>query len=106
MVEDIGAPLGMLVTTEGYTDGAIRRAEAARGIDVEVIRVDELPQWEPPLIACEICADAVSDDALPGMAYVDRLEDVALEDGDYVEVTWVTARSAPPYSYAARPVAP
>jgi len=87
MVEDIGAPLGMLVTTEGYTDGAIRRAEAARGIDVQVIRVDELPQWEPPLITCEICVEAVSDDALPGMAYIDRIEDVALEDGDYVEVT-------------------
>jgi len=86
MVEDIGAPLGMLVTTEGYTDGAVRRAQAARGIDVQVIRVDELPQWEPPLIPCEVCADAVPEDAIPGMAYVDRVEDVALENGDYAEV--------------------
>jgi hypothetical protein len=87
MVEDIGAPLGMLVTTEGYTDGAIRRAKAARGIDVQVIRVDELPQWEAPLITCDICVEAVSEDALPGMAYIDQVDDVALEDGDYVEVT-------------------
>jgi hypothetical protein len=87
MVEDIGAPLGMLVTTEGYTHGAIRRAEAARGIDVQVIRVDELPRWEPPLVDCEVCAEAVPEDALPGMAYVDRLEDVAVEGGDYIEVT-------------------
>ena len=80
MVEDIGAPLGMLVTTEGYTDGAIRRAEAARGLDVQVIGVDELPQWEPPLITCEVCDEALPEDALPGMAYIDRIEDSVREN--------------------------
>jgi hypothetical protein len=87
LVEDVGAAMGLLVTTEGYTRGAVARARAARGILVEVIRVDDLPTWEPPLISCELCADAVPEDALPGMAHIDRKEYLEIEDGEFIEVT-------------------
>jgi hypothetical protein len=87
LVEDVGAAIGLLVTTKGYTQGALARAAAVRGIRVQVIRVDELPSWEPPLISCELCADAIPEDALPGMAYIDQQEELETEDGDAVEVT-------------------
>src|SRR4051812_3690857 len=51
LVEDVGAAMGLLVTTEGYTQGALARAASARGIRVQVVRVDELPTWEPPLVS-------------------------------------------------------
>jgi hypothetical protein len=87
MVEDVGAAIGLLVTTEGYTSGALARAAAARGIRVQVIRVEDLPTWEPPLIVCAMCADSVPEDSMPGMVYIDQVEDIDTEDGDSIEVT-------------------
>lgn len=87
MVEDVGAPLGLLVTTNGYTKGAVARAKAERGIHVEVIPLDELWQWNPPLLDCEVCALAVPEESMPGMAYIDQLADIETEDGDSLEVT-------------------
>ncbi|MFL5960068.1 MAG: restriction endonuclease [Gaiellaceae bacterium] len=87
MVEDVGAAIGLLVTTEGFTDGAIARAKSARAIHIEVIRVEELPGWEPPLIDCELCRDALREDEMPGMLWLDRTAMLGTEDGEGVETT-------------------
>lgn len=87
LVEDVGAPMGLLVTTQGFTRGAIRRARAVRGIRIQVVRVEELPGWEPPLITCEMCAEAVHPDSIPGMAWIGHDDDVSTENGDTVSVT-------------------
>lgn len=87
LVEDVGAAIGLLVTTEGFTSGATDRAAAARGIRIEVLRVEELPGWEPPeLILCELCADSLGEDAFPGMAYIDATAVVETEDGRALDV--------------------
>jgi hypothetical protein len=88
MVEDVGAAMGLLVTTEGYTAGAIARAKAERGIHVQVVRVEDLPAWSPPLIVCDLCADAIAEDALPGMAYIDQRDTLQMVDGSLVEATF------------------
>jgi Restriction endonuclease len=87
LVDDVGADLGVLVTTEGFTAGAAARAASVRGIRVQVIPLSELPTWEPPLVLCDLCAEAVGEDALPGMAYVDSVVDVESTDGELVTVT-------------------
>jgi len=87
LVEDVGAAMGLLVTTEGYTRGALARAASVRGIRVEVIRVEDLPGWEPPLFDCQLCADSVPEDAIPGMVYIDRQEELETEAGEVLEVT-------------------
>jgi hypothetical protein len=88
MVEDIGAAIGLLVTTEGYTTGATARAQSARGIRIEVVRLEDLPGWEPPLIVCELCLDAVGEDALPGMAYIDQQDTLETEADDGIDATF------------------
>ncbi|HEX7298906.1 MAG TPA: restriction endonuclease [Solirubrobacteraceae bacterium] len=46
-LDDIGADLGMLVTTEGYTPAAKKLAQDARGVRAEVLTLRELEQWSP-----------------------------------------------------------
>lgn len=87
LIEDVGAAMGLLVTTEGYTRGALARAASVRGIRVEVIRVEDLPGWAPPLFDCELCVDSVPEDAIPGMVYVHQREELETEDGGVLEVT-------------------
>jgi hypothetical protein len=87
LVEDVGAGIGLLVTTEGFTQGAINRVASERGIHIDVVRVEDLPGWEPPLVVCELCRDAIGEDAILGMAYVDLQAEVETEDGDAIEVT-------------------
>jgi len=48
LVEDVGADLGMLVTINGASQAAKRRAREARGIHVETLTLDELKRWRPP----------------------------------------------------------
>jgi Restriction endonuclease len=88
MVEDVGAAIGLLVTTEGYTVGATGRAAAARGIRIEVVRVEDLPVWEPPLITCDLCREAIGEDAMPGMAWIDQQDTLETEDEEGVEATF------------------
>ena len=87
MVQDVGAAMGMLVTNEGYTEGASRAAKAAPGIHIDVVRLEDLPRWEPPFIVCELCRDAIGEDAMLGMAYVDHIGEVETEEGGGIEVT-------------------
>ncbi|WP_426763045.1 restriction endonuclease [Pseudarthrobacter sp. 1G09] len=47
MVEDVRANAGWLVTTKGYSDGAMNEAETYRGLGVHVMPVDELLKWRP-----------------------------------------------------------
>lgn len=54
---------------------------------MEVVRVEDLPGWSPPLIVCELCRDAISEDALPGIAYVDQQDALETEHGGSVNVT-------------------
>jgi hypothetical protein len=46
-LDDVGADLGMLITTEGYTPAAKKLAQDARGIRAEVLTLRELEQWSP-----------------------------------------------------------
>jgi hypothetical protein len=46
-LEDVGADLGMLITTEGYTEGGKQLAQDARGVHAEVLTLRELEQWSP-----------------------------------------------------------
>lgn len=87
LVDDVGAPMGLLVTTAGFTSGATGRAAVERGIRVQVVRIEDLPTWDPPLVSCEFCAEAIHPDALPGMAYVDRQVEVVTESDGLIEVT-------------------
>ena len=47
MLDDIGADLGMLVTSAGYSANAKIRACAERGVRTEVLTLTELEQWAP-----------------------------------------------------------
>lgn len=46
-LDDVGADLGMLITTEGYTAAAKKLARDARGVRAEVLTLRELEQWSP-----------------------------------------------------------
>jgi hypothetical protein len=46
-LEDVGADLGLLITTAGYTPGAKKLAHDARGVRAEVLTLLELEQWSP-----------------------------------------------------------
>lgn len=48
MVEDVGAGIGMIVTSSGSTAAARTRASAERGIHLEMLALHELAQWSPP----------------------------------------------------------
>jgi len=47
LVEDVRAPLGLMVTTGGYSEAAKRRAEGFRGMSLDVVELDELARWLP-----------------------------------------------------------
>jgi Restriction endonuclease len=46
-VEDVGADIGLLVTSSGTTESARSRASAERGVRLEVLALDELVRWSP-----------------------------------------------------------
>jgi hypothetical protein len=46
-LDDVGADVGLLVTTQGFTDGGRRRARQERGIQLEVMTLEELRSWCP-----------------------------------------------------------
>jgi hypothetical protein len=48
MVGDVGAEVGMIVTSSGSTAAAQARAKAERGIQLEMLGLNELVQWSPP----------------------------------------------------------
>lgn len=48
MIEDVGADVGMLMTTSGSTGTARERARAERGVHLEVMTLQELMAWSPP----------------------------------------------------------
>lgn len=73
LVDDVKADFGLLVTTTGFSDAAPRRAAGARGVQVEVIPFDELEEWRPDVIMCEVCNTDPDYDGMPGMMYLDRL---------------------------------
>lgn len=45
LLDDVGATIGLLVTTEGFTPAARRRAEAVRGMILDVVQLDDLAKW-------------------------------------------------------------
>jgi hypothetical protein len=46
LLDDVGAPLGLLVTTQGFSDAARKRARGARGVLLDVVAYDELLLWQ------------------------------------------------------------
>lgn len=53
LVDDVGAPFGLLITTIGFSKAAKRRAESFRGLSLDVVALDDLAVWLPrrPTIA-------------------------------------------------------
>lgn len=47
LVEDVGAEIGLLVTTEGASAAARERLHSARGTRMEVMTLQELAAWRP-----------------------------------------------------------
>lgn len=47
LVSDVGADFGLLVTTEGISTAGRLRAQAERGIKLDLLPVDLLEQWMP-----------------------------------------------------------
>ena len=70
LVEDVGTAFGLLVTTEGFSEAAKRRAHAVRGMLIEIVPYEELSEWEPPFRFCDVCTDW-SSDQMPGGVYVE-----------------------------------
>jgi hypothetical protein len=48
LVEDVGADVGLLVTTRGGSGAAHERTRQARGVRLEVMTLEELASWAPP----------------------------------------------------------
>lgn len=72
LVNDVGTDLGLMVTTEGFTPAAQKRALAERDVRVEIVPYDELENWSPEVLFCPICTDLDSDKG-PGALYLDPI---------------------------------
>jgi hypothetical protein len=82
LVNDVGTDFGLIVTTEGFSGAAKKRALAERGVRVEIVPYDELENWEPEVLFCPTCTDLHSDRA-PGPLYLDPIADDVI-GGDLV----------------------
>jgi hypothetical protein len=71
-LDDVGADIGLLVTTAGFSRAAQTRAKRARGLQLEVLTFEQLADWRPDVEWCLICNDDETD-SMPGMFYVERL---------------------------------
>lgn len=69
LVDDVGTDIGLLVTTEGFTPAAKRRAKGSPGMWLDVVPYEHLAEWEPDLVWCHVCTDLQSDD-FPGGVYM------------------------------------
>jgi len=69
LFEDVGVDIGLLVTTEGFTPAAARRAATARGMRVEIVPYEGLADWEPDFAWCHVCTDLASED-FPGGVFL------------------------------------
>ncbi len=47
LLDDVNVTLGLLVTAEGFSEAAKRRAAAIRGMGLDVVELDELQKWLP-----------------------------------------------------------
>ncbi len=47
LLDDVNVTLGLLVTAEGFSEAAKRRAAAIRGMELDVVELDELQKWLP-----------------------------------------------------------
>jgi hypothetical protein len=74
-LEDVRADIGLLITTTGFSEAARTRARNARGLQLEVMTLQELESWEPEVEFCQVCNDPDDDsDSMPGMFYMEPLE--------------------------------
>lgn len=48
LVNDVRADVGLLISTEGPTSGAVDRRHEVRGVRLEVMTLEELKAWRPP----------------------------------------------------------
>lgn len=48
LVEDVRAPLGLLISTKGFTGPALKRAQSVRGLVLETVTWEDLPEWPGP----------------------------------------------------------
>lgn len=47
LLDDVNVTLGLLVTAEGFSEAAKQRAAAIRGMQLDVVELDELQKWLP-----------------------------------------------------------
>lgn len=89
LVEDVGAELGILVSAQGASEGAVKRMRDARGLRIKALSLHELGQWRPAGTVYEVIAIPRSgvEKAAGGLreagfrVYVNEL------DGDEAELT-------------------
>lgn len=48
LLDDVGADIGLLISSAGASAGAVDRAKTARGVRVKALSLDELNSWRPP----------------------------------------------------------
>jgi hypothetical protein len=58
LVQDVGAPLALMVTTQGYSDAAVARAKAFSAMLLDVVELDQLALWLPRRPAVGITSGA------------------------------------------------
>ncbi len=71
LVDDVRTDYGLLITTVGFSKAAQRRADNARGLQIEVITFEQLKDWRPNVDLCQVCE--VGANSMPGMLYLERL---------------------------------
>jgi Restriction endonuclease len=70
-IDDLPVDLGLLVTTQGFTEAAKRRVQSAGRLRWDIVPFDELEDWEPPLAFCQVCREARHPDSPPGVVWME-----------------------------------
>ncbi len=47
LLDDVNVTFGLLVTAKGFSEAAKRRAASVRGMQLDVVELDELQKWRP-----------------------------------------------------------
>jgi hypothetical protein len=72
LLEDIGADMGLIITTTGFSEAGKRRAARGRGVHIDVVTFQDLARWTPPdLWLCTVC-DVDDEMHMPGAVYAER----------------------------------
>ena len=72
-VEDVQPTLGVLMTTNGYSDGALARLAAIPHIDTQTVTWGDIDEWTPYIKPCIVCPTVIAAEQMPGVAFRDPI---------------------------------